>query len=347
MENSMKILKPTLLFLLVALFAFGCSALPSKDGEFSTQGERVTRNQPASAPKEESAADEDAGKGTGEGSGNGRGSGRARESKQVAQNQVSLDKADKSQVIPEITERKIIRNADLKLETSNPEEAKNKINAIAENKKGLVFEATQSSSSNSARPRNMVSMTLRVPSDKFNEALEEIRKSVDRVVSESVKGRDVTEEFIDIEARLKTKKALEERFLEIMKQSKSVADALKVQRELANVRTEIERIEGRKRFLENQSSFSTIKLTLRTPTAISGSSTGFFYELKEAIGDGFEAALTFILFLVRFAIAILPFLIIVVLPIFLILRYFWKKYRQKRLAKKFVEEELKTEASEE
>ena len=337
----MKILKTTLLLLLVALFAFGCSAIPSKDGEFSTQGERqpVTRNQPASTPVVESATDEDAGKGVGKRSGG--------ESKKTAQDQVSLDKADKSQAKPEVTTRKIIRNADLQLETSNPEEAKKKINAIAESKKGLVFEATQSSSNNTARPRNTVSMTLRVPSDKFNEALEEIRKSVDRVVSESVKGRDVTEEFIDIEARLKTKKALEERFLEIMKQSKSVADALRVQRELANVRTEIERIEGRKRFLENQSSFSTIKLTLRTPTAISGSSTGFFYELKEAVGNGFGAALTFILFLVQFAITILPFLIIVVLPIFLILRYFWKKYRQKRLAKKFVEEELKAEVAEE
>ena len=77
-----------------------------------------------------------------------------------------------------------------------------------------------------------------------------------------------------------------------MKRSNSVADALNVQRELANVRGEIEQIEGRKRFLENQTSLSTIKVLIKTPTAFSGNSGGFFYRLKEAFGDrirrGFE-----------------------------------------------------------
>ncbi|NNE99132.1 MAG: DUF4349 domain-containing protein [Pyrinomonadaceae bacterium] len=336
----MKLNKLIYLILTAALFVTGCSGSFSKNGKFSTQTEQepISKTQSTPAPADDSIAD------TEESADRGRG----QAPKRAAQNQVSLEKADKSQSEPvKVTERKIIRNANLQLETSDPDAAKKKISEIAVSKNGLVFEATKSSSNNTARPRDMVSMTLRVPSDKFEEALEEIRKAVDRVVTESVKGRDVTEEFIDIEARLKTKKALEERFLEIMKQSKSVKDALNVQRELANVRTEIERIEGRKRFLENQSSFSTIKLNLRTPTAISGSSTGFFYELKEAIGDGFEAALTFILYLVRFVIAILPFLIIVVLPIFLILRYFWKKYLQKRRARKFVEEELNSEVAEE
>ncbi len=94
-------------------------------------------------------------------------------------------------------------------------------------------------------------MTIRVPSEKFDETLNEIRKNSNRVIVETVKGEDVTEEFIDIEARLKTKKALEEQFLEIMKRSNSVEEALNVQRELAEVRGEIEQIEGRKRFLEN------------------------------------------------------------------------------------------------
>ena len=84
-----------------------------------------------------------------------------------------------------------------------------------------------------------------------------------------------------------------------MKRSKSVQDALNVQRQLANVRGEIERIEGRKRFLENQANLSTINITLQTPTAISGSSSGFFYEFKKAISDGIEGALTIVLWLIR------------------------------------------------
>ena len=118
-------------------------------------------------------------------------------------------------------------------------------------------------------------MTIRVPAAKFNEALDEIRKTASRVIVETVKGEDVTEEFIDIEARLKTKKALEEQFLEIMKRANSVEDALNVQRELAKCAARSNRSKGRKRYLENQSSLSTIKVTLQTPTAITGNSKDF------------------------------------------------------------------------
>ena len=254
---------------------------------------------------------------------------------------ISLQKADQSssaQPAKPIT-RKIIRNAKLQLETGTPKEVQKKITSIAEAKKGFVVQSRERIDVRN-RGQKTVSMTLRIPAEEFGETLEEVRKTASRVIDESVSGRDVTEEFIDIEARLKTKKALEERFLEIMKQSRSVKDALNVQRELANVRTEIERIEGRKRFLENQSSLSTITIDIRTPTALSGSSSGFWYEVKEAISDGFDAALSFILILIRVLIAILPFLILVVLPVLLVLRYFWRSYKKKRAARKFVEEEL-------
>jgi chromosome segregation ATPase len=75
----------------------------------------------------------------------------------------------------------------------------------------------------------------------------------------------VTEEYIDLEARLRTQKALEAQFLEIMKQAHKISDALEVQRQIAEVRADIERIEGRRRFLENQSALSTITLMLQTP----------------------------------------------------------------------------------
>ena len=156
---------------------------------------------------------------------------------------ISLEDADKSQTMPIPVERKIIRNADLSLEANSPEETQQKIGAIAESKGGFVIESTQSSSDVKATTRDTVTMTIRVPAAKFSESLDEIRKTANRVLVETVKGQDVTEEFIDIEAQLKTKKALEEQFLEIMKRSNSVEDALNVQRELAEVRGEIEKIE--------------------------------------------------------------------------------------------------------
>lgn len=261
----------------------------------------------------------------------------------VATKQVSLDQADKSkaEVVP--TDRKIIRNAELTLEASSPEESQQKITAIAESKGGFVVESQQTSSSSSVTIRDVVTMTVRVPSEKFSESLEEIRKISSRVVVETVKGQDVTEEFVDIEATLKTKKALEEKFLEIMKQSKSVDEALSVQRELSEVRNEIEKIEGRKRFLENQTSLSTIKIRLQTPTVYSANSSGFFYQLGEAFSTGFNFAINFVLGLITLIIAILPFVLFIVLPIYLVLRYFWRKRKKAKLAREIVEEELKTE----
>ncbi len=257
--------------------------------------------------------------------------------------QVSLNQVENSQTPPSVTERKIVRNGDLQLEAESPEQSQQKISAIAESKGGFVVESQQSSSDARSAVRDVVTMTIRVPSAKFTEALDEIRKTASRVVVETVKSDDVTEEFIDIEAQLKAKKALEVQFLEIMKRANTVEDALDVQRQLAEVRGEIEKIEGRKRFLENQSSFSTIKIRLQTPATFTETSTGFFDRFKQAFSNGFDAALSFILGLVSFVIAILPFLIFIVLPIYFVVRYFLKKRRNQLTAIEIANEELKNE----
>ncbi len=257
--------------------------------------------------------------------------------------QVSLNQAEQTNNAPTVTERKIIRNADLQLETDAPEDVQKKIAQIVEAKGGFVVESTQSGSDKNAMMRDTVTLTARVPAAKFEESLGEIRQMASRVVVETIKGQDVTEEFIDVEARLKAKKALEEQFLEIMKRSNSVADALNVQRELGNVRGEIEQIEGRKRFLENQSSLSTIKAVIKTPTAFSGSSEGFFYRLKTAIGTGIDAASGVLFFLITAIIALLPFFVLIVLPVYFLLRYWMRKTRKRKSANEIAREEIKIE----
>lgn len=248
--------------------------------------------------------------------------------------QASLDQNANTQTQPTVTERKIIRNANLRLETNSPEESQQKITQIAESKNGFVIETNQTSSDVRTSTRDIVNMTIRVPAEKFDEALGEIRATGSRVIEETVKGQDVTEEFIDIEARLKAQRALEAQFIEIMKRATTVEDALNVQRQLAEVRGEIEKIEGRKRFLENQAALSTIKVELQTPTSLSANPSGFFYELKEALSTGFNAALKFVLFFVTAIIAFAPFFILIVLPVYLFVRYYWRKQASKQTPEK-------------
>ncbi len=253
---------------------------------------------------------------------------------------VSLETAETTQDAPTtIVERKIIRNANVKLEADNPDEALAKITNIAESKTGFVVKTEQTSNNAETKKSDVITMTVRVPSEKFNETLGEIRGTASRVINETVEGKDVTEEFIDIEARLKTKKALEQQFLEIMKRSNTVEDALNVQRQLAEVRGEIEQIEGRKRFLENQASLSTIEIRIESSAGFSTSSTGFFYQLGESFSSGFDFALNFVLGLVTLAIALLPFLIFIALPLYFLIRYFMRKNRKRDLAQKIAREE--------
>jgi hypothetical protein len=254
--------------------------------------------------------------------------------------QVSLIKAEQVSDSDYNTDRKIVRNAELDLEAESPERAQQMITSIAEMKGGFVVESQQSMSNIKAANRDIATMTLRVPAEKFGETLEEIRQAGGRVISENVKGEDVTEEFIDIEAQLKAKKALEAQFMEIMKRASRVEEALEVQSELADVRGEIEKIEGRKRFLENKSSLSTIKIRIQTAQVIASATRGFGERFVEAFDAGMNVATGFLLGLMTFIVAILPFAVIIGLPTVIGFRYFWKRYSSPKSVSEIARDEI-------
>jgi len=301
----------TLLLLALALAGFGCSTGSSNDAA-GIAGEQsgATSAPPAgqSAPTGNAAGDV------------------ARPAFQT----VSLSQADAAQNAPAAVERKIIRNATLTVEADAPSEAMRKIASIAEGRGGFVVtsEARQQGGGEGGQPFEVVTVELRVPAAQFDAVVGEIRAAGSRVVAEKLTGQDVTEEYIDLEARIRTQRALEAQFLEIMKGARGVADALQVQRELANVRTEIERVEGRRRFLENQTTLSTIKVTLQPPAPFVNAS-GFGYGLRDAFGDGLGAAATIMLGLVRVFLALIPVALFILLPLFLLARYAVRRARRR------------------
>lgn len=240
---------------------------------------------------------------------------------------VSLNQADQSQSMAAAMNRKILRNADFQLEVTDPTVAQRQITSVAESLGGFVVtsESKQRDGGDPAKHEVDISLVLRVPALQFNSALEQIRATASRVIQEKTTGQDVTEEFIDLEARIKTQKALELQFLEIMKQASKVADALEVQRQIAEVRTEIEKLEGRKRFLENRASLSTITLSLQTPAAIAVNTSGFGRNIKGAVSDSLGVASEIVLFLIRFVIVMVPILILIILPGALLARYLFRR----------------------
>lgn len=104
-------------------------------------------------------------------------------------------------------------------------------------------------------------IVLRVPAENFATALSQL-DDLGRVSSRTVSGEDVSEEFVDLDARLRNLEAQEAALLRLMDRARSVADTIRVQRELTPVQLEIERIRGRLRFLEDQTSFSTITMSM-------------------------------------------------------------------------------------
>ena len=239
--------------------------------------------------------------------------------------------------------RKVVKNAEIRLEAAEPDKAQNAIAGIAESLGGFVVESNQSMSDVRLNVRDSVSIKIRVPADRYVDALEAIRRSADRLLVEAAKGEDVTEEFIDISARLRAKKALEEQFLEIMESAETVEDALSVQSRISEVRSEIEKIEGRIRFLEDRSALSTIDVDIQTPAFLATSTTGFFQRLSDSAGRGSEAALNFTLGLVTFVIGTLPLALFVGVPVFLAGRAAWRRQHGPPSITEIAKEEIKTE----
>jgi hypothetical protein len=253
----------------------------------------------------------------------------------VQQQKISLTEIDKEGSSAEAFERKIIRNAEITMEVSSTTDTQHRVASIAESNGGFVVtsESKQRENVDPGQRTLDIKLVVRVPSPHFGVAFDEIKKLASNTPSEQVTGQDVTEEFIDLEARIKTQKALEIQFLEIMRQAYKVADALEVQRQIADVRTEIEKLEGRKRFLENRSSLSTITVNIQAPKpAIAVTGTGFGQQIREAVSDSVGMASDMVLFFVRFAILMVPILIFIVLPSGLVARYLMRRAKRVRLA---------------
>ncbi|MFZ1806765.1 MAG: DUF4349 domain-containing protein, partial [Cyclobacteriaceae bacterium] len=134
--------------------------------------------------------------------------------------------------------------------------------------------------------------TIRVPAEKFDALVQGLEKLAIKVESKDINTRDVTEEFIDIETRLKTKKELESRYLEILKQARNVEEVLSVERELGNVRSEIESMVGRLSYLKNKVSFSTLNVNYYQ---LVDSDFGFGSKFITSLSNGWENLLFFVI----------------------------------------------------
>jgi type II secretory pathway pseudopilin PulG len=156
--------------------------------------------------------------------------------------------------------RKIIYEANLSLVVADLTETEAEIATLLKQFSGYVAD-----SSINGREGEQLSghWQVRIPVEHFNPFLDALSK-LGVAESRRQTAQDVTEEFVDLEARIANKKKLEERIAELLKDSSGeIKDVIEVERELARVRGEIEQMEGRLRFLTNRTELTTVTITAR------------------------------------------------------------------------------------
>jgi len=157
------------------------------------------------------------------------------------------------------TERLIIKTGSLSIVVKDVSEVVKQIAKYAENNGGFVI--TSEISKRGDIPYGSIS--VRIPADKFEQGVGDV-KGLGEVKSENVNGQDVTEEYVDLDAQIINLRATEKQFLNIMQRAEKIEDILAVQRELSNVRGNIDMIAGRMKYLETSAELSTLQVSLST-----------------------------------------------------------------------------------
>jgi len=156
-------------------------------------------------------------------------------------------------------ERMIVRTGDMSLVVEDVVEARDEIAQLAVRLDGYVV-----SSRISGEEQDRTGwISIRVPDEKFDQALAELRELAVRITSESTDSRDVTEEYVDLQSRLRNAEATESQYLTLLEKAEDVDDILRIYEKLSQVRRDIEQIKGRMQYLERTSSMSLISVHLK------------------------------------------------------------------------------------
>lgn len=209
--------------------------------------------------------------------------------------------------ISTLLNRMIIKSGNINIEIDKFDESEKIINEEVSKVKGYI---TNSNSSLDASGNKQGVIAVRIPSDNFDLFIQRIGM-IGKVMSQQISGNDVTEEYIDLEARQTTQKELERRLLELLSEkTANLTDVVEVEEKLSAVRENIERTEGRMKFLKDQSAFSTLNVSLFEPSLLQTSSGGgFFYEIGQAFKKGLSGFTEVLGGLLTFMVAFSPVLI--------------------------------------
>lgn len=225
-------------------------------------------------------------------------------------------------------ERVILKTASLRIVVDAADSAMTQITNMAEAMGGWVV-SSSTSMVRTADGQDVAqgSITIRVPAEKLNEALSQIKSGAGEIEYESVSGQDVTQQYVDLNSRLTNLEAAETQLRQIMEEARRTEDVLNVYNQLVSTRGEIERIRGQLQYFQEAAAYSSISIdvipkAIEAPIQIAGWSPG----------RTVESALAALLNVLRFGADVLitvvvlgiPLVVIISLPLWLVRRA-WRR----------------------
>jgi Domain of unknown function (DUF4349) len=222
--------------------------------------------------------------------------------KQAGSGGAANQAADQAQQNLPSLDRMIVRTVTMTIAVSNVQESFKKIEQLVSAQRGYLA----GTSIRQDGDRQVATLTLRVPADPatYQATLEQLRGLAERVVDEQSQAQDVTEEYVDLESRMRNLQASEQALLAVLAKAQRVEDIIQVQRELTNVRGQIEQIQGRKQALERRADMATITLTVREAATFNrpGWSAGATFERAvNALGAALRVVAEFGIYAVVFS----------------------------------------------
>ncbi|WP_204498584.1 DUF4349 domain-containing protein [Aquibacillus albus] len=166
--------------------------------------------------------------------------------------------ADSSTDLSNAIERKIIYNAQLRVEVKNYSQALNDIQTEVNKTGGYIVQSQTYGGSSEELQEGMIK--VRIPQEQFDQFLAIVEEGSVKVIQRDINGKDVTEEYVDLESRLTSKRVVEERLLSFMEAAEETEDLLKISNDLAEVQAEIEEITGRMNYLQNRANLATVTI---------------------------------------------------------------------------------------
>lgn len=167
-------------------------------------------------------------------------------------------------------DRNLILTANLTFRSTDPWATADKVRAISAGLGGDVLALSQTGSGD----QRSAIVTIRVPSSRFDDALAQLKLLDGEVLTSNLNAQDVTDQFVDLQARLAAKKAEEQQYMTLLARANTVDEILKVQSALASTRTQIEQLQGQVNSIKTRTDYSTITMSISPLVTLPGPQVG-------------------------------------------------------------------------